>query len=154
MTDANLVLGYYDPSFFLGGRMSLDQDAATRALAEVGGKIGLDAVGTAWGVHRVVTESMAAAARIHIVEKGKDPARLRDGRLRRRRPSPCGGRRAHPGHAGSADPACIGRGVGLGFLAAPLSFEQVRSHPVRLDAPDAAARSARCWANLRRKRVR
>ena len=26
-----------------------------------------------------------------------------------------------------------------GFLAAPLSFEQVRSHPVRLDAPGAAA---------------
>ena len=27
----------------------------------------------AYGIHKVVTESMAAAARIHLVEKGKDP---------------------------------------------------------------------------------
>jgi 5-oxoprolinase (ATP-hydrolysing) len=73
VTDANLLLGYYDPGFFLGGRMALDRDAAERALAAVGAKIGLSAIETAWGIHRVVTESMAAAARIHIVEKGKDP---------------------------------------------------------------------------------
>ena len=33
VTDANLLLGYYDPGFFLGGRMALDRDAAERALA-------------------------------------------------------------------------------------------------------------------------
>ncbi len=37
VTDANLLLGYYDPGFFLGGRMALDRDAAARALANVGG---------------------------------------------------------------------------------------------------------------------
>ena len=63
VTDANLLLGYYDAKFFLGGRMALDLAAAERALADVGGKIGLDAIQTAWGIHRVVTESMAAAAR-------------------------------------------------------------------------------------------
>jgi 5-oxoprolinase (ATP-hydrolysing) len=36
-------------------------------------------------------------------------------------------------------PPASGAASALGFLAAPLSFEQVRSHPVRLDAPDAAA---------------
>ena len=36
VTDANLLLGYYDPGFFLGGRMALDRDAAERALAAVG----------------------------------------------------------------------------------------------------------------------
>ena len=73
VTDANLALGYYDPGFFLGGRMGLDLAAAEAALSAVGTKLGLDATGTAWGIHRMVVENMAAAARIHIVEKGKDP---------------------------------------------------------------------------------
>lgn len=32
MTDANLVLGFYDPGFFLGGRMRLDLEAARTAI--------------------------------------------------------------------------------------------------------------------------
>lgn len=137
VTDANLLLGYYDPGFFLGGRMALDRDAAIRALDSVGAKLDLPAIETAWGIHRVVTESMAAAARIHIVEKGKDP----------RRYAMVGFGGAGPAHAagvaralGAAElliPPASGAASALGFLAAPLSFEQVRSHPVRLDAPGA-----------------
>ena len=140
VTDANLLLGYYDPAFFLGGRMALDRDAAERALANVGGKIGLDAVQTAWGIHRVVTESMAAAARIHIVEKGRDP----------RSYAMVGFGGAGPAHAmGVARilgveevliPPASGAASALGFLAAPLSFEQVQSHPLRLDEAGAAER--------------
>ena len=55
--------------------MALDRDAAERALATVGEKLGLSAIDTAWGIHAVVCENMAAAARIHVVEKGKDPRR-------------------------------------------------------------------------------
>jgi 5-oxoprolinase (ATP-hydrolysing)/N-methylhydantoinase A len=138
VTDANLVLGYYDPGFFLGGRMVLDRDAAMQALESVGAGLGLDAVGTAWGIHRVVTESMAAAARIHIVEKGKDP----------RRYAMVGFGGAGPAHAAGVAralgveevliPPASGAASALGFLAAPLSFEQVRSHPVRLDQAGAA----------------
>jgi 5-oxoprolinase (ATP-hydrolysing)/N-methylhydantoinase A len=138
VTDANLLLGYYDPRFFLGGRMALDRAAAERALASVGGRIGLSPIETAWGVHRVVTESMAAAARIHIVEKGKDP----------RRYAMVGFGGAGPAHAAGVArilgvtevliPPASGAASALGFLAAPLSFEQVRSHPLRLDAPRAA----------------
>ena len=138
VTDANLLLGYYDPGFFLGGRMSLDRDAAARALRSVGAQLGLSAIETAWGIHRVVTESMAAAARIHIVEKGKDP----------RRYAMVGFGGAGPAHAAGVArvlgvtevliPPASGAASALGFLAAPLSFEQVRSHPVRLDAPGAA----------------
>src|SRR5262249_60079704 len=36
VTDANLVLGYYDPAFFLGGRMALDRRAAMQAVARIG----------------------------------------------------------------------------------------------------------------------
>lgn len=140
VTDANLMLGYYDPGFFLGGRMTLDLPAAEKALAGLGKQIGLDAVETAWGIHRIVTESMAAAARIHLVEKGKDP----------RAYAMVGFGGAGPAHAvGVARilgvkevliPPASGAASALGFLAAPVSFEQVRSHPVILDDASAPQR--------------
>lgn len=139
VTDASLLLGYYDPGFFLGGRMSLDLVAATAAMQRLGEQLGLSAIDTAYGIHRVVIESMAAAARIHIVEKGRDP----------RHYAMVGFGGAGPAHAvGVARvlgveevliPPASGAASALGFLAAPLSFEQVRSHPLRLDQPDAAA---------------
>ena len=139
VTDANLLLGYYDPGFFLGGRMALDLPAATDAMALLGAQLNLSVIETAWGIHRVVTESMAAAARIHIVEKGRDP----------RRYAMVGFGGAGPAHAvgvartlGVTEvlvPPASGAASALGFLAAPLSFEQVRSHPVRLDQDRAAS---------------
>lgn len=72
VTDADLVLGYLDPRFFLGGTMSLDLEAAKRRAA-LGSQIGLDVTATAWGIHQVVNEQMAGAARMHAVETGKDP---------------------------------------------------------------------------------
>src|SRR6185312_2319125 len=111
-----------------------------KALATVGAKLGLSAVETAHGIHRTVTESMAAAARIHIVEKGKDP----------RAYAMVGVGGAGPAHAAGVArilgvqevliPPASGAASALGFLAAPLSFEQVQSHPIRLDDPTAPAR--------------
>ena len=143
VTDANLVLGYYDPGFFLGGRMALDRDAARRAVAQVAERIGLSVEEAAWGIHKVVTESMAAAARVHLVEKGKDP----------RRYAMVGFGGAGPAHAPAVAralgvrevivPPASGAASALGFLAAPLSFESVRTLPVTF-APgfDAAALNA------------
>src|SRR5438445_4097725 len=73
VTDANLVLGFYDPAFFLGGRMQLDVATARTALKKIAEPLGLSIEAAAEGVHAVVTEAMAAAARVHLVEKGKDP---------------------------------------------------------------------------------
>jgi 5-oxoprolinase (ATP-hydrolysing) len=139
VTDANLVLGYYDSGSFLGGQMALDRPAAERALAGIGDQLGLSVVEAAFGVHRTVTESMAAAARIHIVEKGKDP----------RRYSMVGFGGAGPAHAVEVAralgvkevliPPASGAASALGFLAAPLSFELVRSRPINLDATNATA---------------
>ena len=73
VTDADLLLGYLDSEFFLGGRMRLDREAAERAVAEhVARPLGLTTIEAAWGIHRVVNENMAAAARIHGIERGKD----------------------------------------------------------------------------------
>ena len=127
VTDANLVLGFYDPAFFLGGRMTLDRTAALKAVGRLGEEIGLSAVEAAYGIHKVVTESMAAAARIHLVEKGKDP----------RAYAMVGFGGAGPAHAAGVArilgireviiPPASGAASCLGFLVAPLSFERVRS---------------------------
>src|SRR2546427_302630 len=75
VTDANLLLGYLDADFFLGGRMHLDRAAAEAAMARVAEPLRLSTLEAAWGVYTIVCESMAAAARVHIVEKGRDPRR-------------------------------------------------------------------------------
>ena len=127
VTDANLLLGYYDPGFFLGGSMTLDKAAAEAALARLGDKLGLPAIEAAAGIHAVVCEAMASAARVHLIEKGRDP--------RRYAMVAFGG--AGPAHAVRVArvlgigqvliPPASGAASALGFLAAPLAFEQSRS---------------------------
>src|SRR5690348_12589868 len=71
VTDADLVLGYLDPGFFLGGAMALDLDSARRAISEkVARPLGLSLEEAAWGIHQAVNEGMAAAARVHVIERG------------------------------------------------------------------------------------
>jgi len=140
VTDANLVLGYYDPGFFLGGAMALDIGAARTAIGRVAAPLGLSVEQAAWGIHKVVVESMADAARVYLVERGKDP----------RRYAMVGFGGAGPAHAaevaralGMAElvvPPASGAASALGFLVAPSSASRVRSLPVRLGpAADLAA---------------
>ena len=72
VTDADLVLGFLDADKFLGGAMQLNVDAARAALQQAGASLGLDILATAWGIHDIVNENMASAARTHIAEKGFD----------------------------------------------------------------------------------
>ncbi len=134
VTDANLVLGYYDPAFFLGGRMQLDVAAARRAIKTVADPLGLSIEEAALGIHKVVVENMASAARVHLVERGNDP----------RNYAMVGFGGAGPAHAADVArvmgmteviiPPASGAASALGFLAAPLSFEDVRSFRVELRA--------------------
>jgi N-methylhydantoinase A len=137
VTDADLLLGYLDPDFFLGGRMRLDREAAARAVREhVADPLGLDLTEAAWGIHRVVNENMAAAARIHGIERGRD--------LRRYPLFAFGG--AGPVHAWGvarilrAPRLLVPFGAGAlsawGLLAAPLAFDFVRTFRTRLDQAD------------------
>ena len=73
VTDADLMLGYLNPDNFLGGEMKLRTDLAQTALQKLAVKLKLTATETAWGICDIVNENMAAAARIHIAEKGHDP---------------------------------------------------------------------------------
>src|SRR5439155_21561736 len=72
VTDADLVLGYLNPRFVLGGEMTLDVDGARRSVERLGGELGLTIEETAAAIHRVVNENMAGAARMHAVERGRD----------------------------------------------------------------------------------
>jgi N-methylhydantoinase A len=76
VTDANVVLGLLDPASFLGGRMTLDVDAARTALAKVAEPLDLSIEEAAWGIHAVANNKMAEALRTHAVEKGVNPANL------------------------------------------------------------------------------
>jgi N-methylhydantoinase A len=73
VTDADLILGYLDPAYFLGGRMSLDVEGARRAIKErVADSLGVTVEEAAWGIHQIANENMANAARVHALERGKD----------------------------------------------------------------------------------
>ena len=73
VTDADLVLGYLNPDNFLGGTMKLRRDLAEAALEKLAATLKLTLTDVAWGICNIVNENMAAAARIHIAEKGHDP---------------------------------------------------------------------------------
>lgn len=73
VTDANLLLGYLNPDFFAGGTMSVDPGLALGAIEPLAQETSIPAEQLAWGVHELVNENMANAARVHIAEHGKDP---------------------------------------------------------------------------------
>ncbi len=72
VTDADVLLGLVDPAGFLGGDMPLDPDLATAAAAEIGARLDDSPVRIAAGIHEIVNQNMAAAARMHGVEQGVD----------------------------------------------------------------------------------
>jgi N-methylhydantoinase A len=73
LTDANLTLGRLNASYFLGGAMTLDADAAADALAALGGSVGLTAESLALAAVRTADENMANEIRLIAVERGLDP---------------------------------------------------------------------------------
>ena len=73
VTDANLVLGRIDANNFLGGRMSLDVDAAVNAIKDVACNIDLSVNETAEGVLEIANANMAGIIRQITVRKGIDP---------------------------------------------------------------------------------
>jgi N-methylhydantoinase A len=134
VTDADLMLGYLNPDFFLGGRMALDTSAAQSALQRLGDRLSLDPGEVARGIFNVVNEAMAGAARVHIAEKAQDPRRFTM--------VATGG--AGPVHAVEIArklrvprvlfPIAVGAGSCLGFLAAPIRVDRSWSKPTRLEA--------------------
>lgn len=77
VTDANVALGYLQPSAFLGGRRDLRDDLSREAIkTHVADPLGLSVDAAAAGILRVVNANMVAAIRVMSVERGVDPRRF------------------------------------------------------------------------------
>ena len=137
VTDAALLMGYLDPQGNLSGAVTLRPDLAEAAMLEhIAKPLGMSVIEAANGIHRIVCEHMAAAAKIHAVEKGQD--------VRRYTLLAFGG--AGPIHAREVArrsgcnevlvPANAGVFSAFGLLVAPIKVDTVRTRFTRLDSID------------------
>ena len=137
VTDADLVLGYLDPDYFLGGTMPLNKAASEKALEEkVAKPLGTTAVGAAFGIHDLINETMAAAAKTHIAEKGGNPNIVTISAFGGAGPVHAYGLAKKIGAPRILVPPLAGVGSALGFFTAPVAFDLTRSHRVTLDDAD------------------
>lgn len=73
LSDAACVLGFFDPAYFLGGRMELDTTAAHTAVSTVAQKLGMSVEETAWGILILATDHMIKAVYDMTISQGLDP---------------------------------------------------------------------------------
>ncbi len=74
VTDANLLLGYLNKDYFLGGEMKVDDEAAAEAVrTRIAEPLGISVPEAAHGIFRIINQNMADAAKVVSVQKGHDP---------------------------------------------------------------------------------
>lgn len=138
LTDANLVLGYLDADFFLGGDMKLNLVAARTAIeSSVAAPLNVTVERAAWGMYEIANEDVARAFRIHASERGFD--------YRSASMVAFGGSGPVQAMAVARKlkiprvvfPAGAGVMSAFGLLASPLAFELARSEPCSVTALDA-----------------
>lgn len=137
VTDADLVLGYLDPNFFLGGRMKLELALTEGEIAaQIANPLGMSVAAAAWAIHEIVNENMANAARVHAVERGVNvqqfPVFAFGGA------GPVHAYRVAKNLGVTAVITPLGAGIGstIGLLAAPLAFDFVRTAVFPIDSID------------------
>ncbi|TAJ90639.1 MAG: hydantoinase/oxoprolinase family protein [Reyranella sp.] len=150
VTDADLTLGYLNADFFLGGAMKIDAAATNAAFGKLAGVLGVEPGRAAFGVHDVVNENMAGAARVAIAERGRVPseyALLATG----------GAGPVHAWHVarklGVSRVVCppgAGAGSTIGMLMAPARVDRVASFTTPLAGADLAA-AGRIFAGLEKE---
>ncbi len=139
VTDADLVLGYLDPDYFLGGTMPLDAGAAEKSIMErVAGPLKTPLIKAAFGIHDLINETMAAAAKTHIAEKGGNPGLITISAFGGAGPVHAYGLAKKIGAPRILVPPLAGVGSALGFFTAPVAFDLSRSHRISLEDADFA----------------
>jgi N-methylhydantoinase A len=136
VTDADLTLGYLNADFFLGGAMKIDKVATDKAFAALASSLAVEPGRAAFGVHDVVNENMAGAARVAIAERGRVPseyALLATG----------GAGPVHAWHVARklgvtrvVCPPGAGAGSTIGMLMAPARVDRVQSFAPALAGAD------------------
>lgn len=140
VTDADLVLGYLNPDYFLGGAMALDLKAAEEAIQEkVAKPLGVSLIQAAHGIHDLINEVMGAAAKTHIAEKGGNPRLITMVAFGGAGPVHAYGLARKIGAPRVLVPRMPGVGSALGFFTAPIAFDVARSHKVGLEDADLSA---------------
>ncbi len=139
VTDADLLLGYLDADYFLGGTMKLDAEAARRGIEErVAKPLGVSYLQAVWGIHDLINETMAAAAKTHIAERGGNPKVATVAAFGGAGPVHAYGLARKLGSPRLIVPPNAGVGSALGFFTAPRAFDLVRSHKTPFLAADFA----------------
>ncbi len=139
VTDADLTLGYLNADFFLGGAMKIDKAATDKAFGTLAASLKVEPGRAAFGVHDVVNENMAGAARVAIAERGRVPseyALLATG----------GAGPVHAWHVARklgvkrvVCPPGAGAGSTIGMLMAPARVDRVASYAASLASADMGA---------------
>ncbi len=133
VTDADLLLGYLDENYFLGGEMRLDREAARRGVEErIAKPLGVSYVKAIWGIHDLINETMAGAAKTHIAEKGGNPKIVTIAAFGGAGPVHAYGLARKLGAPRLLVPPNAGVGSALGFFTAPRAFDLLRSHKISL----------------------
>lgn len=139
VTDADLLLGYLDPNYFLGGTMTLDVEAARRGIEErVARPLDVPFIQAVWGIHDLINETMAAAAKTHIAERGGNPQVVTVTAFGGAGPVHAYGLARKLGAPRLIVPPNAGVGSALGFFTAPRAFDLVRSHKAPVASADFA----------------
>ena len=73
VTDADVVLGYIDPDYFLGGKMKLNKEAAREAIKKISEPLGLSIEEGALSIKRIVDANMGNEIFKEVNLKGYDP---------------------------------------------------------------------------------
>jgi len=137
VTDADLLLGYLDENYFLGGEMKLNKEAARKGVEEkVAKPLGVSFIQAVWGIHDLINETMAAAAKTHIAEKGGNPKIVTIVAFGGAGPVHAYGLAKKLGAPRILVPPNAGVGSALGFFTAPRAFDLLRSHKVSLNSAD------------------
>jgi len=139
VSDADLALGYLNPSYFLGGRMSLDRGKAAAAIElKLANPLGLTRDQAAWGIHSLVNENMASAAKVYVAEKGESPDNCALVAFGGAGPVHAYDLARRVGASTVVIPPRAGVASAFGMLIAPVTFDSVRTHRVRASRADVA----------------
>jgi N-methylhydantoinase A len=74
ITDANVILGFLDPDFFLGGRMKLNKAKAEQVMKDkIADPLGMSVIDAAAGIHDIINGHMSDLIRKQVVRTGNIP---------------------------------------------------------------------------------
>jgi len=140
VTDADLLLGYLDENYFLGGEMRLNKEKARKGVEEkIANPLGVSFIQAVWGIHDLINETMAAAAKTHIAEKGGNPSLVTVVAFGGAGPVHAYGMTKKLGAKRFIVPPNAGVGSAMGFFTAPRAFDAIRTYKVTLTDADLEA---------------